>query len=192
MTQIVSSDALIVTDIQRDFCPGGALAVAGGDEIVPMVNALVGKFRHVFYTRDWHPADHCSFADGPEFQDGSWPAHCVRDTPGAAFHPELAVAADAEIVSKATDSGREAYSSFQGTDLVHRLRARGVNRVFLCGIATDYCVKASALDAVSYGFEVMVVEDACRGVDVPTGSAAAAMEAMREAGAALCRAGDLV
>ena len=167
-------DALIVVDVQNDFCPGGSLAVAEGDLVVPVVNRLLPLFRHRVFTRDWHPPDHVSFADLPEFRDKSWPAHCVRDTPGAAFHPDLIVPPDALIVSKGDDPEREAYSGFQagGTDLAAWLRGHDVRRVFVTGLAADYCVRATALDALAAGFEVVLIEDATRGVAPETTAAA--------------------
>jgi nicotinamidase/pyrazinamidase len=179
------SDALVVVDVQNDFCPGGALAVRDGQRVVPVINGLLRHFEHVVFTRDWHPSDHCSFDDDPRFVDGSWPAHCVQDTPGAEFHPDLHVGLASPVVSKGTDPDREAYSGFDGTDLEDRLRKEGVRRMFVCGLATDYCVKQTALDAKRLGFETCVVIDACRGVDNPTGSAQAALEDMEAAGIAL-------
>lgn len=189
--EIEASDALIVVDVQRDFCAGGALAVNGGDDIVPVINALLARFDHAAFTRDWHPADHCSFADPPEFKDGSWPVHCVQNTPGAAFHADLDLPEGAIMVDKATRPDKDAYTGFDGTDLAQQLRDRGVTRVFVGGLATDYCVKATALDAQRHGFEVVLIEDACRGVDIPTGTTADAIEEMREAGVLVCRSGDL-
>lgn len=176
------TDALIVTDVQVDFCPGGALGVRGGDEIVPIVNKLIPRFEHVVYTRDWHPADHVSFSDKPEFVDKSWPVHCVQDTPGAQFHPDLHVPEGAWIVSKGTHPEREAYSAFEGTDLAKELERRAIDRIFVCGIATDYCVKNTVLDARRIGLQAVLVEDAVRGVDVPPGSAQKAIDEMKEAG----------
>jgi len=188
---IKSSDALIVVDVQNDFCPGGALGVEGGDAVIPLINSLVPLFITRIFTRDWHPPDHCSFANEPEFRDGSWPAHCIADTPGAEFHPDLAVPADAHLISKATTADQEAYSGFQGTALAERLRARGIDRVFVCGLATDYCVKQTALDAHAAGFDTIVIEDACRGVDNPPGSADKALADLEAAGVRRVRAGDL-
>lgn len=182
-TEIGPTDALMVVDIQRDFCPGGALGVPDGDAVIPIVRRLIPRFRTVILTRDWHPPDHCSFAQEPRFVDGSWPAHCVAGTPGAEFHPDLPVPKDAIVVSKATIRDREAYSSFDGSDLAERLRKRGIERIFIGGLATDYCVRASALDARKAGFEVVVIEDACRGVDVPPGNVEAAWRVMETAGA---------
>jgi nicotinamidase/pyrazinamidase len=189
--KVQPDDALIVVDVQVDFCPGGALPVSEGDRIVPGINRILPLFRRVVYTRDWHPANHCSFSAKPEFVDGSWPLHCVQDTPGATFHPDLVVPRDAWIVGKAMDPARESYSDFDGTNLARQLRDAGVTRVFVCGLATDYCVKATAIDARTADFETVLLEDLCRGVDVPSGTATAAIDAMQEAGVALCRSGDL-
>jgi nicotinamidase/pyrazinamidase len=189
--KIAPTDALIVVDVQVDFCPGGALAVRGGDEIVPGINALLPKFRHIVFSRDWHPAKHCSFSADPQFVDGSWPAHCVQNSPGAEFHPSLKLPPDPWIVSKATTPEREAYSDFDGTALAEQLREKGVSRAFVCGLATDYCVKATALDGVKAGFDVLLIEDLVRGVDVPPGSADQAIREMRAAGVRVCRSEDL-
>jgi len=189
--KIEPSDALVVVDVQNDFCPGGALPVSGGDEIVPVINALVPKFSNHAYTRDWHPANHCSFDEEPQFVDKSWPAHCVQDTSGAELHPALQIPAEAMIVSKGTDVAKEAYSGFEGTAFAADLRERGVRRLFVCGLATDYCVKATALGGIKEGFDVVIVEDACRGIDVPAGSAAEAVETMKQAGAAIVRSEEL-
>jgi nicotinamidase/pyrazinamidase len=181
-------DALIIVDVQRDFCPGGALAVPRGDEIVPVINRLLGLGDwFAVATRDWHPPDHCSFAP----QGGLWPVHCVADTPGAAFHPALDVSRIRHIVSKATARDREAYSGFQGTGLGALLEREGIRRVFVCGLATDYCVKATALDARRAGLDVVVLEDAVRGVEVKPGDCAAAVAEMRAAGVQVARSADL-
>jgi nicotinamidase/pyrazinamidase len=188
---VLPTDALIVVDIQNDFCPGGALAVDGGDAIVPGINALVPTFAHCAFTRDWHPPNHCSFSDNPEFVDKSWPVHCVQHTPGAAFHPALHVPENAWIISKATDPDREAYSDFENTNLASELRTRGVKRIFVCGIATDYCVKATALDGLRNGFAVVLIEDLCRAVDNPPGSGQAAVNEMEGAGIQVMPSGAL-
>lgn len=177
-----STDALIVTDVQRDFCPGGALAVKGGDEIIATINRLIPKFEKVIYTRDWHPENHVSFDENPQYVDKSWPAHCVAGTPGADFHGDLDVRPNALVVDKATHPEREAYSAFHGTDLAKELEQRNIERVFIVGLATDYCVKNTAIDAVRHGFQAVVLRDAVRGVDVPAGSADRAIEEMKEAG----------
>jgi nicotinamidase/pyrazinamidase len=170
-------DALIVVDVQNCFCPGGSLGVPEGDEVVPVVNRLLPLFSHRAFTRDWHPPNHVSFAADPEFKDKSWPAHCVQNTQGAEFHPDLEVPSDALVVSKGDDPATEAYSGFQSTsqDLAGWLRERGVQRVFVTGLATDYCVRATSLDAKGAGFEVVLVEDAARGVAAETTT-----EALRE------------
>lgn len=186
-------DALIIVDVQNDFCPGGALAVRDGDLVVSAINRIVNKFHRVVFSRDWHPQDHCSFAEEPEFRDMSWPEHCVQHSPGAEFHGSLIVPLDALVVSKGEDPEREAYSAFAGTpDLAAQLRDWGVTRVFVCGLATDYCVKHTVLDALGAGFRTALVPDACRGVDLPEGSATAAIEEMRAAGATLAPSGDFL
>lgn len=182
MIELQPTDALIVVDVQNDFCSRGALAVPDGDAVIPIINTVLDKFGAVVFTRDWHPPDHCSFAKSPQYVDGSWPVHCVRDTKGAAFHPHLAVPTNATVVNKATDREPDAYSGFDGTGLAKQLRDKGVKRVFVCGLATDYCVKATALDARVADFEVFVLLDACRAVDNPAGTGAAAVAEMENAG----------
>lgn len=183
-----NDSALIVVDVQNDFCAGGALAFSGAEEIVPVINRLVPRFRRVAFTRDWHPDDHCSFANAPRFVDGSWPVHCVADTPGAAFHPGLKVPPDATVVSKGTARDKEAYSGFANPELERALRAWSIARVYVCGLATDYCVKSTALDARLAGFDVSVVRDACRAVD---GSGAGAFSEMEAAGIDVVDSGAL-
>lgn len=182
MDVIRPTDALIVVDVQNDFLPGGRLVVEDGDQVVPLTNMLAPLFEHVVYTRDWHPSDHVSFADPPEYRDGSWPAHCIQGTEGAEFPPNLKIARDALIVDKGDDPTVEAYSGFQagGLDLAGWLRERGVERLFITGLATDYCVLNTALDGVAAGFEVALVEDSVRGVAADTSRDA--MEEMRRAG----------
>ncbi len=161
------TDALIVVDVQNCFLPGGSLGVEEGDRVIPVINRLVPLFEHKVYTRDWHPPDHVSFApETPEYHDLSWPPHCVQNTEGAEFSTALNVVPDALVVSKGDDPDREAYSGFQasGVDLTAELRDGGVERVFVTGLATDYCVRATALDAKKAGFEVVLVRDAVRGV----------------------------
>ena len=189
--EIQPTDALIVVDVQKDFCPGGALAVEEGDEVVPVINRVKRHFTNVVYTRDWHPENHCSFSANPDDQGNSWPPHCIQHTAGAEFHFDLIVPHDAWIVSKATELDKEAYSGFQGTSLAEDLQKKGITRVFVCGLATDVCVKSTALDARKLGFEVVVIEDACRGVDLPIGSAAKAIEEMNAAGVQVCQSGDI-
>jgi nicotinamidase/pyrazinamidase len=167
---IGAQDALVVVDVQRDFCPGGALGVPGGDEIVPVINRIVPFFGRWVYTRDWHPRDHSSFSEHPEFRDGSWPPHAVQGTPGAEWCSDLDMPMNAILVSKATEPDSEAYSAFQveGFDLARFLRHRKVERVFITGLATDYCVRQTALDARAAGFTVYLIEDAVRGIDPDT------------------------
>ena len=181
-------DASILVDVQNDFCPGGALPVPEGHEVVPALNGLIKRVRALTVaTRDWHPPNHCSFTP----QGGPWPVHCVAGTPGAEFHPALATDRVAHVISKATRPEEEAYSGFQGTGLADLLRKRGIRRVFVGGLATDYCVKATALDAAKSGFEVTVLEDAIRGVEVHAGDCARALEEMKRAGIRLLRTEDL-
>lgn len=182
------TDALIVVDVQRDFCPGGALAVPHGDDVVPVINRLLGLTDWLTVaTRDWHPADHCSF----KTQGGIWPPHCVAGTAGAEFHPALDQTRIQTVVSKAVTRDAEAYSGFHGTDLAAQLSARGVNRVFVCGLATDYCVKATALDARSAGLGVVVIEDAIRGVEFKPGDCVKAVDEMRASAIVLAPSGEL-
>lgn len=171
-------DALIVTDPQNDFCPGGSLAVPEGDAIFEIVNQAIPKFRHVLATQDWHPSEHRFFQ---EF-GGPWPYHCLQGTRGAEFHPRLNAAAIQEIVKKGMDLNLDGYSGFAGTDLAERLRRRGVSRVFVCGLATDYCVKATAIEAIENGFESYVLTDAIRPVEVQPGDGERALQEMRAAG----------
>jgi nicotinamidase/pyrazinamidase len=178
-------DALLLIDIQNDFLPGGALAVAEGDAVIPVANRYVAEFERarlpIYLTRDWHPADHCSF----EAHGGPWPPHCVQDTEGAAFAEELRVPAGAVVHSKATTSDKEAYSDFEDRNFGPRLRAAGVRRLFVMGLATDYCVLETVRDALAAGFEVVVVKDGVRAVDVRPGDGERALASMREAGAIL-------
>ena len=178
-------DGLLVVDVQNDFLPGGALAVAGGDEVVPVLNRALRVFTNaglsIFATRDWHPPDHCSFHE----RGGPWPPHCVRGTWGAAFSVDLHLPPSADVISKATSRDEEAYSAFHGTDLAMRLRAAGVRRVFLGGLTTDYCVRTSVADARRDGFAVVVLVDAIRAIDVHPGDGNRAIAEMRAAGAVL-------
>jgi len=181
---IDGNDVLIAVDVQNDFCPGGALAVPRGDEVVPIINCLAARFRHVVLTQDWHPAGHFSFASthpgkkpfetiaAPYGPQVLWPDHCVQGTPGAAFHPALQVPHAALVVRKGTDRAIDSYSTFYENDrttptgLIGYLRERGFSRIFLAGLAFDFCVRYSAEDARREGFDVFVVEDACRGIDM--------------------------
>src|SRR5262245_21878086 len=181
-------DALVLVDVQNDFCPGGSLAVPEGDRVVPVLNRYVGLFASadaaIFASRDWHPARTRHFQAG----GGIWPPHCVQGTPGAAFHAGLAVPGGAVVISKGMDPEEDAYSAFQGSDtggqpFAAALAERGVRRLYVGGLATDYCVKATVLDALRGGFEVWVLEDAVRAVDVTPGDGERALAEMREAGA---------
>ena len=180
---MVRRRALIVVDVQRDFCPGGALPVKGGDRIVEPVNELISAFEKegspVFFTRDWHPADHISFRS----RGGPWPPHCVESTPGVGFHPSLHIPDDATVISKGTRKNAEAYSGFQGTSLAEQLRARGVIDVYVSGLATDYCVKNTVLDGISNGFNVELVTDCIAGVNVKPEDSVDAIMTMVAAGA---------
>jgi nicotinamidase/pyrazinamidase len=182
------AEALLIIDFQNDFTAGGALEVQKGDEIAGPVQRLAERYEHVVATRDWHPSDHASF----ETEGGPWPVHCVQDTPGAAFHPAM----DEVEVDAVVDVGRErddeGYSGFEKSDLAEILRARGVERVAVVGLATDYCVRASAIDACGEGFDVIVVRDAIRGVDVKPGDSERALEEMREAGARIATSEELL
>jgi len=171
-------EALIIVDFQNDFTPGGALAVPDGDAIAAHLNELAasGRFDLVVATRDWHPAEHSSFAA----QGGPWPVHCVADSEGAQLHPALDAARVDVVVDKGTDPATEGYSGFDGTDLATLLRERGIDRVTVAGLATDYCVRATALDALREGFEVTVDEAGSRGIDAA--DSARALDEVRAAG----------
>lgn len=170
--------ALIIVDVQNDFCPGGALAVPKGDEVVPVINRLIDLFPMIIFTKDWHPEHHYSFKE----QGGIWPKHCVRGTWGAELHYNLKRTNDYLVVEKGTYPDEEAYSGFGGTRLEKVLRERHVGEVYVCGLATDYCVKATALDAQKLGFETFVIIDACRGVNLKKGDVARAVKEMRKVG----------
>jgi nicotinamidase/pyrazinamidase len=193
-------DALLVVDFQNDFTPGGALPVERGDEIAEPINAIADRFDFVAATRDWHPADHGSFVGvdvDPEKWEGVdspgiWPVHCVQGTPGAELHPALDRAQIDVVVDKAQDPHTQGYSAFHGGDLADVLRERGVDHVYIAGLATDYCVKHTVLDAVREGFAVTVVDDAVRGIEVEPGDIARAQETMREAGAEFVTSGELL
>ncbi len=188
---IQPTDALIVVDLQNDFCPGGALPVTDGHQVARAVNKFLRRFDRVVFTRDWHPDDHCSFSDEPEFVDGSWPVHCVQHSPGAAFVGDISVPLNAIVVDKGCDEDAEQYSAFDDSDLAATLRAKGITRVYVCGLATDYCVKHTALGGRENGFEVVLIRDACRAVDNPPGSKEQALEDMKDAGVAFCQTRDL-
>ncbi|MGX9430334.1 MULTISPECIES: bifunctional nicotinamidase/pyrazinamidase [Bradyrhizobium] len=197
--RIHPDDLLLIIDVQNDFCPGGALAVANGDAVVPVVNRLSERFDHVVLTQDWHPLGHSSFATShqssapfetitmPYGPQTLWPDHCVQGTTGAAFHPQLSTDRAELVIRKGFRSAIDSYSAFHENDrttptgLAGYLRERGLKRIFMAGLATDYCVHYSALDARRLGFETVVVESGCRAIDL-SGSLAAAHAAMAAAG----------
>jgi nicotinamidase/pyrazinamidase len=181
-------DALLVVDVQKDFLPGGALGVAHGDEVVAPLNAAIRAFeraeRPIYASRDWHPANHCSF----KARGGPWPPHCVAGTRGAEFADGLALPPSAALISKADTPDADAYSAFGSNDLALRLHRQGVRRVIVGGLATDYCVLNTVLDARAAGLEVVVLADAIRAVEVRPGDGARALATMRKAGARMERA----
>ncbi len=197
-----ANEALIVIDVQNDFCPGGALAVPGGDEIIPEINAMMADFPAVILTQDWHPAHHSSFASShpgkapfetvemPYGTQVLWPDHCVQGSQGAAFHADLNADRADMIIRKGFRKQIDSYSAFFENDrttptgLEGYLRSRGIERLSLVGLATDFCVNYSALDGARLGFQVAVIESACRAIDLD-GSLQAARAAMQEAGVAL-------
>ncbi len=201
-------DLLLVIDVQNDFCSGGALAVPDGEAVVPVINDLAGRFGHVVLTQDWHPGGHLSFASShagrqpfetTELDYGTqvlWPDHCVQGTSGAAFHADLALPQAELVLRKGFRPAIDSYSAFFENDqttptgLGGYLRERGLGRVFLCGLATDFCVQFSALDARRLGFETVLIEDACRAIDLE-GSLAAARAKMAEAGVVTISAGQV-
>jgi nicotinamidase/pyrazinamidase len=206
------SSVLIIVDVQNDFCPGGALAVAGGDEVVPVINRLGRRFENVVLTQDWHPAGHISFASShpgkapfevitlPYGQQVLWPDHCVQGTRGAEFHAGLDVPHAQMIVRKGYRRGVDSYSGFLEADrttptgLAGYLRERGLSRAFVVGLATDFCVAWTALDACRFGLAASVVEDACRGIDaaaVPGGTLARAWADLAAAGVGRIASGGL-
>ncbi|WP_434864077.1 bifunctional nicotinamidase/pyrazinamidase [Bradyrhizobium oligotrophicum] len=194
-----NEDLLLIIDVQNDFCPGGALAVADGDAVVPVINRLSRMFDHVVLTQDWHPAGHSSFASShpgkapfesvtmPYGPQTLWPDHCIQGTPGAAFHADLATDKAQLIIRKGFRAAIDSYSAFFENDkttptgLAGYLRERGLKRVFLVGLATDFCVHYSAVDARRLGFAAIVVDNACRGIDLG-GSMAAAKAQGAQAG----------
>lgn len=202
--------ALILVDIQNDFCPGGALAVPDGDAVVPVANRLMDAADLVVATQDWHPATHGSFAihhpGRRPFEQATlgglpqvlWPVHCVQGTPGAALRAGLAVQRIAHVVPKGTDPAIDSYSGFfdngrrRATGLEAYLRAQGVDAVWILGLATDYCVRATALDALSLGFATTVVADGCRAVDLHPGDGAKALAEIRAAGGTIATAAEVL
>ena len=184
-------DALVIVDVQHDFLPGGALPVRNGDVVIAPLSRCAVAFERdglpIFATRDWHPPDHCSF----RAWGGLWPAHCVAGTGGAEFPAALGLPHDARVISKATRRDSEAYSGFQGTDLAEQIQALKCMRVFIGGLATDYCVRATALDALRLGIEVFVLRDAVRAVNIRPGDGKRALREMIVAGIELCSAKEL-
>jgi nicotinamidase/pyrazinamidase len=180
-------DALIVVDVQHDFLPGGALEVASGDRIFAPIDALAPRFRRVYATRDWHPPDHSSYAA----YGGPWPVHCVAGTRGAAFDARLDLRKIDAVIDKGVDRATDGYSGFVATSLAGDLRVHGVRRVFVCGLATDYCVKATALDAHAAGFATVVIADASAAVNVRPGDETAALEELRAAGIEVVQSKDI-
>jgi nicotinamidase/pyrazinamidase len=178
-----SKDALIVTDIQLDFLSGGALPVPEGDQVIPVLNEYLSIFKKtkatIIASRDWHPANHISF----KAQGGPWPPHCVQDTEGAKFHTDLKLPNNTFIVAKATDPSKEAYSVFDGTGLADILQSQEVTRIFIGGLATDYCIVNTVLDARKLGIDVMVILDGSRGINVRPGDIDRAYDAMVKSGA---------
>ena len=197
--RINEDDVLLIIDVQTDFCTGGALAVADGDAVVPVVNRMAGRFQHVVLTQDWHPSRHSSFATShpgsapfdtvsmPYGQQTLWPDHCVQGTPGAAFHPQLATERAELVIRKGFRPEIDSYSAFQENDrrtptgLAGYLRERGLQRIFLVGLATDFCVYYSAVDARRLGFAAVLIEAGCRAIDL-AGSVDAAWTDMAKAG----------
>jgi nicotinamidase/pyrazinamidase len=201
--------ALILKDLQYDFCPGGALAVANGDETIAIANRVMPHFSTIVVTQDWHPADHKCFAvNNPGTKPGDvieinglsqvmWPVHCVQDTPGAEIHGGLDRAKVVDVFKKGTDPDYDSYSAFfdngrkKATGLADYLIQRWIKQVYVMGLATDYCVKNTALDAISLGFEVFVIEDGCRAVELKPGDGEAAIDEMRAAGVHIVESGAI-
>ena len=184
-------DGLLVADVQNDFLPGGALGVARGDEIIPVLNRYAVEFRArglpIFASRDWHPPEHCSFRE----EGGIWPVHCVMGTKGAEFHPDFHLPPSAIVISKATDPKKEAYSAFEGTPLDERLRKTGVRRLFIGGLATDYCVLNTVRDAIKRGYAVCFLMDGIRAVNLQPDDGRKAEDEMIRLGAVPVRLENL-
>ncbi|RLG89263.1 MAG: nicotinamidase [Thermoprotei archaeon] len=183
-------DALIIVDMQKDFMPQGALPVPEGDTIIPIINNYLRIFQEskasVILTRDWHPPNHISFKS----RGGLWPPHCIRNSEGAKFHPDLKIPSNAVIISKATEPDKEAYSGFDGTELNSILTSRAVKRVFICGVATEYCVKETALDALRLGYLVLILNDAIKGIS--KSNSEKALELLLNKGALIIEMSDLL
>src|SRR3989304_3189454 len=189
---VTINSAIIAVDIQNDFCPGGALPVPDGDKVVSVMNLYIKKFSemglHIYFSRDWHSLNHVSFKSA----GGTWPEHCVQDTNGAEFHSGLLIPGKAVIIEKGTSPDKDAYSAFEGTSLEAQLKQNNVTRLFIGGLATDYCVKSTVLDALTAGFEVVFLSDASRGVDVNPGDSERAIDEMLGAGAVGAVYGDII
>lgn len=183
--------ALFVINLQNDFCTGGAMDQIEGETIIPAINDLIPQFEIIIYTRDWHPENHCSFSKEPEFTAGSWPVHCVANTHGADFHPELSFNLSAVIIDKGTDADQESYSGFQDTSLAKNLRKLGIDTIVITGLTVEYSVKATALDALKEGFTVYLVEDAIKGLDSPAGTLAQSVAEMKQAGIQAIKAAEV-
>ncbi len=190
---VTKKDALIVVDMQNDFMPGGALGIDGADSIIERINDYVRLFEKllqpVYFTRDWHPKNHISFKEN----GGVWPRHCVQKSEGAKFHKDIYIPADNRfVISKGTFEDFDAYSAFQGTELKSLLAERGIRRLFICGVATDYCVKHTLLGSLNLGFEALLLSDAIKGVNIKKEDSNMAMKEMMESGASICRIEDIV
>lgn len=207
---MIRKKALILVDLQNDFCKGGRLAVSDGEAVIPLANQLQSYFDCVIATQDWHPEDHMSFASNhPGYQVGDcivvkgfsqilWPDHCIQNSQGAAFHPMLETQHITHVFHKGIDKTIDSYSAFfdnqhlRSTGLGEFLRQENITDIFILGLATDYCVKFSALDAVALGFQVYVVQDACRGVELEPGDVALAWQAMQRAGVKLIQSREIL
>jgi len=176
---------LLVVDVQNDFCPGGALAVSNGDKVVPVINGIIDRFDVVVASKDWHPAQTVHFS--------KWPPHCVQETPGAQFHQELAISKIDQIAIKGTGDRDDGYSAYEATniDLEQYLKTKGVDELFVAGLATDYCVRATALDAVKKGFKTSVIVDGVAAVNLRPGDGESALEEMRRAGVRFVESKDV-
>jgi nicotinamidase/pyrazinamidase len=189
--KLQSGDALIVVDVQNDFLPGGSLTVPDGNAVIPVLNRYIAHFSEsglpIYASRDWHPLDHCSF----DSQGGIWPVHCVAESAGASLAPDLALPDAAVIVDKATRRGKDAYSAFEGTTLEDDIRRNLCDRLFIGGLATDYCVLNTVRDAAALGFRIVVLRDAIRAVDVHEGDGAKAEAEMKQLGARMVTLDDI-
>lgn len=187
---LTSTDALLIVDVQHDFLPDGALAVPGGDEVVPLLAACASAFAEaglaVVASRDWHPANHCSF----EPQGGQWPPHCVAGSAGAELHPGLDLPPGTIIVNKATTAEKDCYSAFEATDLDAELKARGIERIFIGGLATEYCVLNSAADALKNDYGVTLMTDAIRAIDPDDGERA--ISSLADQGAVIAESSEIL